>query len=126
MPSKYHTKIRFAAPIMLMVTVLQCVFVILDTGGAAHGSESTGYHHDTLFADVDPESKSTDKIADLDEIQTTDTCDHCCHCLGHGAHFPAPASRHLLIGGPSSARPLSDEPNPFSTYIQSIHRPPIA
>ncbi len=117
-------KLRFAAHIMLMLAVLQCVFVT--PAGAAHDTGNIGYHHETVFADDQPESKTTDKATDLGAIQTTDACDRCCHCLGHGAHFPAPASRNMLIGGPSSARPLSDEPNPFSTYIQSIHRPPIA
>ena len=126
MPAKNHTKIRFAAHIMLMVALLQCMFVALEAAGVAHGTDNIDYHHETLLVDDQPESRTTDNATDIGAIQNADACDHCCHCHVHGAHFPVAASSNTLAGDPSSARPLSDERNLYATYLQSIHRPPIA
>lgn len=127
MPSKNHAKTGFAAHIMLMVVVLQCVFVAFEAAGVTHGADSSTYHHETLLADDRSGSSTTDNSADPGVIQDADDCDHCCQCHGHGTHFPTLASNNTLVGDhPSSACPWSGEHKLYATYIQSIHRPPIA
>lgn len=125
MTAKNRTKIRFLARIMSLVVVLQCIFVVLDAAGAAYGTDKTDYHHETLSSDDQPEFKGTEKAKGLDAIQTADSGDHCCYFHGHCSHFTALDDSNTLMDDTSSSRPLSDEPNPFSTYIQSTHRPPI-
>lgn len=116
-------KIRFAARLMLLLSLLQSVITTAETAGWFHGDDQFSHHHD-----ADTNGLNTDRPAADDHSLYTqaDTCDHCCHCHGHSMHLPVMLNTTTLAAVPVRLRSLSTDRDHAYSFIHSIHRPPIA
>lgn len=114
----------FAARLMLMLAVLQCVFVAFEAAGVIHSADEDKSHHEIAVSDdADHAIASNSNVAsDINE----DMCDHCCHCHGHGTHFSLHPSQDVVFMAPTTVLLFPNENQFQSIYLHTIHRPPIA
>jgi hypothetical protein len=119
---------RFKARLVLLLAVIQIMLVALEVSGWAHADTSEAYHHDNLHLETRGEPQVNDEMG-KDVIDSSnfasDACDQCHHCSGHGSHLAAISGSSHLPTELVAVHPLSDQPDPQSIIIHSIHRPPI-
>lgn len=136
MLKRLRHNIPVSARLLLVLTLLQCLFVAFEIGAETPGNENDHHHLRQVTQAPQAESScvSSDCSADVTttiktspQIPHTDNCDHCCQCLGHAhcSHFAVLPTNQLLFleRSPAVLLPVHIAFSP--NHLDAIHRPPI-
>lgn len=116
---KVNYRTGFTARMVLVLTLLQFVFLVMDAASVVEEADHLEYSLQNEELESDGASTSSPQDA------VGGASDHCCHCQGHGAHLSPLLSEHSLLSNMKTVAPVSRKRSVQTTFSHSIYRPPI-